>query len=182
MSVMTIIASAVLLLCALIVVSVLRQPARRPAGAYELLPGLLSQGETAFYRALLAAVSEHYLVVPKVRVADVLKVAGSVQRKRQTAAFNRIAMKHFDFVLCDPRTLAFVGAIELDDRSHNRSDRASRDSFLNEAAAAAKLPLHRFRARAHYVVEELQDTILPRVADIQISTQGVVRGRIEPTL
>jgi hypothetical protein len=178
---MTIIAGALLLFCALIFVSVLRKPARRAAGPYELLPGLLSQGETAFYRALSAAVSEYYLIVPKVRVADVLKVAGNVQRKRQMAAFNRIAMKHFDFVLCDPRTLAFVGAIELDDKSHNRSDRVSRDDFLNEAAATAKLPLHRFRARANYVVEEIRDALLPRVADPQIPTQ-VSRGRIDPTL
>jgi hypothetical protein len=176
----TIAAGALLLLCVLIVVLVLRKPRRRAPGPYELLPGLLSQGEAAFYRALFVAVSDHYLIVPKVRVADVLKVAGSVERKRRMVAFNRIAMKHFDFVLCDPRTLAFVGAIELDDKSHGRSDRASRDDFLNEAAATAKLPLHRFRARANYVVEEIRDALLPRVADPQIPKQ-VSRERIDPT-
>jgi hypothetical protein len=172
---MTIAAVALLFLCALIVVSALRKPAR-PAVDYELFQGLLSQGEAAFYRALVTAVSEHYLIVPKVRVADVLKVAGSVQRKRQTAAFNRIAMKHFDFVLCDPRTLAFVGAIELDDKSHSRSNRASRDDFLNEAAASAKLPLHRFKARATYVVDEIRDALLAKI------NAADSRGRIEPTL
>ena len=90
-----------------------------------LQPGLLLQGETAFYRALLAAVSDHYVIALKVRVADVLKVAGSSQGKGQTAAFNRIAMKLFDFVVCDPLTLAFAGAVELDDRSHQRRDRVS---------------------------------------------------------
>lgn len=180
MSVTTILAGAVLLFCALIVVSVLRKRARRTAGAYELLPGILSQGEMAFYRALLVAVAEGYVIVPKVRVADVLKVAGSVQRKRQTAAFNRIAMKHFDFVLCDPRTLAFVCAIELDDKSHSRSNRAARDDFLNEAAASAKLLLHRFRAKANYVVDEIRDALLPR-ADPKIFAADS-RGRIEPTL
>jgi hypothetical protein len=178
---MTITAGVLLLVCALIVVSLLRRPKRRAAGPYELHPGLLSQGEAAFYRALFAAVSDHYLIVPKVRVADVLKVAGSVERKRQMAAFNRIAMKHFDFVLCDPRTLAFVGAIELDDKSHGRSDRASRDDFLNEAAATAKLPLHRFKARANYGVEEIRDALLPRVVAPQIPGQAS-RARIEPTL
>jgi hypothetical protein len=178
---MTLTAGALLLLFVLIVVLVFRKPRRRTAGPYELLPGLLSQGEAAFYRALFAAVSEYYLIVPKVRVADVLKVAGTVERKRQTAAFNRIAMKHFDFVLCDPRTLAFVGAIELDDKSHGRNDRVSRDDFLNDAAATAKLPLHRFKARATYVVEEIRYALLPRVADPQIPGHPS-RARIEPTL
>jgi hypothetical protein len=43
----------------------------------------------AFYRALLAAVSEHHVIAPKVRVADVLKVAGFRQRKGQTPAWPR---------------------------------------------------------------------------------------------
>jgi hypothetical protein len=181
MDVMTITAAALFLFVVVIVFSVMRKLERRRLGPYELLPGLLSQGETAFYRALLAAVSEHYLIVPKVRVADVLKVAGTVPRKQQRGAFNRIAMKHFDFVLCDPRTLEFLGAIELDDKSHGRSERAARDDFLNEAVATAKLPLHRFRARANYVVEDIRDALLPRVADTQLLPR-VSRGRIEPSL
>ena len=177
----TILAGAVFFFSALVILSLLLRSVRQPASFYELLPGLLSQGETAFYRALLAAVSEQYLVAPKVRVADVLKVAGTAPRKAHTAAFNKIAMKHFDFVLCDPRTLAFVAAIELDDKSHQRGDRVSRDRFLNDAAAAAKLPLHRFRAKANYVAEEIRYALLPRPADPQAAPR-LSGGRIEPTI
>ena len=180
MQVTTILAAAVFVLSTLVVVSLILKVERTAKGAYELLPGLLSQGETAFYHALRAAVSERYLIVPKVRVADVLKVAGTVQRKGHTAAFNKIAMKHFDFVLCDARTLAFVGAIELDDKSHQRGDRVIRDKFLNDAAAAAKLPLHRFRAKADYVVEEIRYAVLPRPAEPELSPR-LTDGRIEPT-
>ena len=114
----TIIAPALFLLFVLVVVALLTKSERKRS-VYELYLGLLSQAEKAFYRALVAAVSEPYVIAPKVRVADVLKVAGSSQRKGQTAVFNKIAMKHFDFVLCDPPTLVLAGAIELDD--HNRS-------------------------------------------------------------
>jgi hypothetical protein len=181
MQVMTIAAAALFLLSVLVVVAALIKSERQPTSIYELLPGLLSQGERAFYRALLAAVSEHYVIAPKVRVADVLKVAGSPQRKGRAAAFNKIAMKHFDFVLCDPRTLSFVGAIELDDQSHNRRDRVDRDKFLNDAAAAAKLPLHRFQAKATYVVAEIRDALLGRPAESEFASRTADR-RIEPTL
>jgi hypothetical protein len=174
-----IIAAALFLLSVLVVVALIRKRQRPPTSAYELLPGLLSQGETAFYRALLAAVSERYLIAPKVRVADVLK-AGTAQRKGHRAAFNKIAMKHFDFVLCDPRTLAFVGVIELDDKTHNRGDRVARDQFLNNAAAAAKLPLHRFQAKATYVIAEIRDALLPQPAASEFAR--LASGRIEPTL
>jgi hypothetical protein len=50
-------ATAVVLLTVLAVVALVIKLDRRSACAYELLPGLLSPGEAAFYRALLAAVS-----------------------------------------------------------------------------------------------------------------------------
>jgi hypothetical protein len=180
MQITIILAAALLLFFVLVIVAALNKP-KRKTRAYELLPGLLSQGESAFYRALLVAVAEHYVIAPKVRVADVLKVAGTVQRKRHIGAFNKIAMKHFDFVLCDPQTLAFVGAIELGDKSHQRRDRVAREEFLNDAAAAAQLPLHRFQAKATYVVEEIRYVLLPRPAEPAFSPR-LADGRIEPTL
>jgi hypothetical protein len=181
MQLTSILTAALLLLSVLVVVAALIKPQRQATGVYELLPCLLSQGERAFYRALLAAVSEHYVIAPKVRVADVLKVAGSPQRKGQAAAFNKIAMKHFDFVLCDPRTLAFASAIEVDDETHNRRGRVVRDKFLDDAAAAAKLPLHRFPAKATYVVAEIRDALLIRPIESDFAPRPA-NGRIEPTL
>lgn len=181
MQITTILTAALVLLCVLVVGVVLAKAKRRPTSTYELLPGLLSQAERSFYRALHAAVSDHYLIVPKVRVADVLKVAVTAQRKGRTGAFNRIAMKHFDFVLCDPRTLSFIGAVELDDKSHQRRDRVVRDMFLRNAASDAKLPLHRFQAKATYVVAEIRDALLPRAAETELARLRV-DGRIEPIL
>ena len=158
----------------------IKREGRRPS-LYELRPALLSDGELAFYRALLAAVSDRYLIAPKVRVADVLKVARTAPRKSYASAFNRIAMKHFDFVLCDPRTLAFIAAIELDDKSHHRGERVVRDEFLSDAAAAAKLTLHRFGAKAAYTVPEIREALLPRAIESEFAAR-LSGGRIEPTL
>jgi hypothetical protein len=181
MQLTTIVAAAVFVLSVLIVIAVVMKPQREPTGTYELLSGLLSDGEMAFYRALLAAVSGQYVIAPKVRVADVLKVAGSPQRKGYLPAFNKIAMKHFDFVLCDPTTLAFIGAIELDDKSHQRGKRVSRDKFLEEAASNAKLTLHRFPARAQYAVDDIRTSLFPPTSEVEVMPRLPGR-RIEPTL
>lgn len=181
MQITTILAAAVFLLSVLVVIAMVMKPQRQPTGAYELLPGLLSDGEMAFYRALLAAVSPQYVIAPKVRVADVLKVTGSPQRKGYLAAFNKIAMKHFDFVLCDPKTLSFVSVIELDDKSHQRGKRVSRDRFLEEAASDAKLTLHRFPAKAKYVVEDIRANLFPPMPEVEVAPR-LANRRIEPTL
>jgi hypothetical protein len=36
-------------------------------------------------------------------------------------AFAKIRAKHLNFVLCDPKTLAILCAIELDDSTHDRT-------------------------------------------------------------
>ena len=72
---------------------------------------------------------------------------------------NYINAKHIDFVLCDPDTVRQLLAIELDDSSHQRSDRRSRDIFVDDALRAAGLPLLRVPARQSYNPAELQTRI-----------------------
>jgi len=90
---------------------------------------LLSPAELSFYNALKLAVDGRFLILLKVGVRDLCEITN---REVNQAAFNRVAAKHVDFVLCDQATLAPVVAIELDDSSHYRRDRAERDAFMNE--------------------------------------------------
>lgn len=119
---------------------------------------LFTRAETTFYHALQNATQGQYLVFGKVRVADVLKPQidnrGDWQR-----AFNRISAKHFDFVLCDRDSLKVLGAVELDDSSHQRGDRVKRDDFLNQAVVSAGLPLIRFAVQASYEQAAIQRCI-----------------------
>ena len=68
---------------------------------------------------------------------------------------HRINRKHVDFVLCDPASLQPRCAIELDDASHQRPDRAERDAFVEAVFAGARLPLLRLPARRAYAAQEL---------------------------
>jgi hypothetical protein len=60
-----------------------------------------------------------------------------------------------DFLLCNPKTLKPVFAIELDDSSHARADRQERDALVEEVFAAAHLPLLRIPASQSYNTSEL---------------------------
>jgi hypothetical protein len=68
---------------------------------------------------------------------------------------NRIDRKPVDFLLCNPKTMRPLLGIELDDASHQRRDRERRDLFVEQAFAAAKLPLARVAVQAEYNAREL---------------------------
>lgn len=130
-----------------------RKPARLP---YESRGMLLSKNEAAFYHGLRRVVADRYAIAMKVRLADILKC----DREAWKAGYgNRIISKHVDFVLVDQDSTAFIAAIEIDDNSHQRNDRRTRDEFLNDALAAAEIPLIRFPARNRYDVRTIEHTL-----------------------
>lgn len=123
------------------------RPGRKKRYPYFRRRLLMSDGEFAFYRALLFAVGEEFTVMSKVRAAAVI----GCSRADWAAGYGApIAQKELDFILLKPGTSCVMAAIELDDRSHERPDRRERDEFLNAAFAAAGVPLVRFKARRTY--------------------------------
>ena len=123
---------------------------------------LLSPAEKRFFRVLTAAVGRQAIVVTKVRIADLLTVRA---RKRHFwKAFHQIAQKHLDFVILDAATLEPLCAVELDDRSHDRSDRQKRDRFVDRAMQNAGLPLHHFPVRHKYDQAEIASVLGPTVS------------------
>ena len=71
----------------------------------------------------------------------------------------KISSKHIDFVLYDRGTFEIKLAIELDDSSHQKSDRQKRDQFVNESFRAAQVPLLRVPTSSRYDVNELRHEI-----------------------
>jgi len=142
-----------IVLIAVVVTALVRRNAAFP---YRAVESLLTQAELRFYLALQAAVGGRLAIMTKVRVADVITVKGDTRSRSRLMAFNRIAAKHIDFVLADPKTLRIVAAVELDDRSHEREDRIARDRFLNRAFEVAGVPLLRLRVARQYAPAELR--------------------------
>ena len=101
---------------------------------------LLTSNELAFYQILAPIVCQHgWQLLMKMRLADVMAVRKGTED--YMSYFNKIKAKHTDFVFCDPFTLEILAGLELDDPSHERPDRQERDEFVDNAYAAAGIPL-----------------------------------------
>ncbi|REC93367.1 DUF2726 domain-containing protein [Kushneria indalinina] len=128
---------------------------------------LNTPAEQAFFAAVDRAVEGRAMIACKVRIADVLQVSfrkRNNQDQRWWRFFRLISSKHVDLVICESRGGRFLAAIELDDRSHNRSDRKRRDRFVDQAFASAGLPLLRFAASGSYDVREIQQRLEPHLS------------------
>jgi hypothetical protein len=108
---------------------------------------LLSPGELAFYNVLKAAVGDRFVILLKVGVRDLCEIT---HREVNQTAFNRVATKQVDFVLCEQVTLHPVVAIDLDDATRLDRDRAERDIFMNELFRVIGVALIRHRVQVAY--------------------------------
>lgn len=131
---------------------------------YALNKTLFTPAERSFLGVLDLAVAGQYRVFGKVRVADILLPAKGLNKSHWKIAFNKIAAKHFDFVLCNQQTLEVVAVIELDDKSHQKTKTQHRDTLLESACATAGLPLVRFAAKSSYQVTEIEQKIQTELA------------------
>ncbi|HEX8911874.1 MAG TPA: DUF2726 domain-containing protein [Humisphaera sp.] len=117
---------------------------------------LLSKGEQAFYRVLMHAVPGGMGISMKARLSDVIGCTAAGWR----AGFGaKISQKHVDFVIVDPVTTAILLVIELDDRTHELADRRARDVFVDDALAAAGVPILRVPAARDYNLEDLREKV-----------------------
>lgn len=118
---------------------------------------LVTKSELRFYKSLIKASQDDFEIFAMVRMADLLRVEDGVRNKR--IWINKILAKHVDFVLCDPGSLEPVLCIELDDRTHERSERMERDQFVDSAFESAGLPLLRIAVQRNYPPREIRELI-----------------------
>ena len=112
-------------------------------GAYQK-SWLFSYNEKEAYNKLVPIARElGYTVFAKVRLLDLLEpVKGNSKYKTY---FYKVQSKHVDFVLCDEKLVAQY-IIELDDSSHDRSDRKERDDFVDEVVESVGYKIIHTRA------------------------------------
>ena len=118
----------------------------------------LSPAEKDFYHVLSAIVGSDYLLFSKTRMSDLLYLP-KLSNKDYYHYQNKIQSKHVDFLLCDKESTKPVLAIELDDSSHLKASRISRDSFVDEIFENAQLPILHIRASSSYLSDEISQKI-----------------------
>lgn len=140
---------------------------------YQKSEVLFSHAERSFIGVLQQAVGNNTVIFGKVRVADVVSPKEGLKRTSWQKAFNKIAAKHFDFLLCDKEDLSVSCAIELDDGSHHSKRRHESDAFLKGVCEAAGIPLIQVPAKSAYIISELR-RLLPRYLTTKdtIDTEG----------
>ena len=111
---------------------------------------------------LRQAVENWAVICPKVSLSDVFTAKSSDYGEYRTYT-NKIDRKHIDFLLCEPGTMRPLAGLELDDKSHERSDRQARDDFVKHVFDAAGLPLVRVRVRREYPLNELREALRSRL-------------------
>lgn len=117
---------------------------------------MFSPAERSFLGVLDQAVGSEYRVFGKVRVADVASVKAGLGNAARQGALNRIAAKHFDFVVCRASDLTIVCAIELNDKSHASARAQARDELLGKVCDAIRLPLVTVPAKQSYAVADVR--------------------------
>lgn len=123
----------------------------------------LSPAESSFLAALRIAVADEYEIFPKVRLIDVLTVRRDGAGYQ--AAHNRVVAKQIDFLLCERGTSRLMLALELDDSTHKRPDRAARDAFVEEVLEVIGLPVLRVPVTRTYDTREVARLIKASVAE-----------------
>lgn len=131
--------------------------------SYHLKESLLTKNEMEFYDTLKNVVKDDLIIFSMVRLADIF----SIERGNgYQASLNRINSRHVDFLLCNKDTKKPVVAIELDDRSHERSSRIKRDDFVNQLFDRAGLPLLRYPSKYRYSEDDIYGKLNPVLMNI----------------
>ena len=126
----------------------------------------LTTTEAKFYRTLVQALPE-YIVLVQVQLSSFLKV-DQIQIKRQDYYrwFNPIAQQSVDYLICT-REFSVIAAIELDDKSHEKSEAIVRDTKKTKNLEAAKVPLIRWHAEAMPELDTIRKAILNYNKDVE---------------
>ena len=104
---------------------------------------LLTAWEVRVLGEIRSGLPRGYYACPQVRLADFIETEVRDPARRQ-GALNRVSRKSVDFAVIDGAGRVVL-VIELDDKTHGRSDRVRRDQMVNAVLAHCRVPLLRVR-------------------------------------
>ena len=115
---------------------------------------LFSYNEKDAYSKLKVIADElGYTVFAKVRLLDLLEPVSGIPKYK--TYFYKVQAKHVDFVLCDEKLVARY-IIELDDSTHKRENRKTRDEFVDEVVTSVGYKIFHIQAITDDLKEKLK--------------------------
>lgn len=119
----------------------------------------LTQPEQILYFRLIEALPD-YIVLAQVQLSQLL---GVKKGNNHQTWLNRINRMSADFVICN-KDLSIVAVIELDDATHQREDRQTKDAKKDKALGAAGIRVVRWQGKAIPDLTTIQGTFVPKIA------------------
>jgi hypothetical protein len=123
---------------------------------YQRAPDLFSAAERSFFGVLDQAVAPEYRVFGKVRIADLAALKPGLSASARQGALNRVASKHFDFVVCRASDFSVLCVVELNDKTHGSKRGQARDEFVINVCRAIGLPLLQVPAQRAYAITDIR--------------------------
>lgn len=116
---------------------------------------LLTENEKKFYNVLYEIINkEEILIQTQVVLYDII----GTKLKNDYSSFNKIKSKSIDYVLVN-KNFEILLCIELDDYTHNKSERIERDNFINKIFEETDIKLLRVAVEQNYDTESLRNII-----------------------
>ena len=107
---------------------------------YQVRDDYLSPEQTSFFRKLLSAVGDTYIIIPRVNMWDIFLVLNPEENRNFS---KNISEKRIDFLLCDRETMMPLVGVELDGQPNHIEKPPEQEIYIDDIFEAAKLPLVR---------------------------------------
>lgn len=122
--------------------------------------------ELKFYKVLMEIAKELNLIVfAQVSLYAILETRKIPDKKMQKYYFDKIKAKSIDFVLVDPENCRIKLCIELDDSTHNRTDRIKRDEFIEKLFKDLEINLYRIPVYQVYYKNTIKQQIVAEMKE-----------------
>lgn len=139
---------------------------------------IYSSTERSFYQMLESAVGNEYKILSRVKLTDIVEPRDSTANKTKRSALMKASAKSVDFVLCDKKTMAIHGVVDLVNNAGANGHRAKTDWFVNGALEAAGIPHIRIKIKTGYKVDDIRNCILYKLGKIKTikKPDPIIRG------
>jgi hypothetical protein len=159
----------VLMICFIVIIALLASRFIDNSNPYPFSKkqSIYSNTERSFYQMLEKAVGPDYKILTRVKLTDIIEPKGTATIKNRRAALIKASAKSVDFVLCDKKTLAISGVVDLVNSATSNGHRAKADWFVNGALEAAGIPHIRIKIKSGYTTEDIRNCVLFKLGKIK---------------
>jgi len=125
---------------------------KKAPSKYQKKSQVITDSERAFFLLLSSVIGDKYSIYSQVSLNSI------IDKKLQNSFRNEL-FRTIDFVITDKQTSEPLVLIELNDASHLRADRATRDKKVKEICDIAKIPLVTFWTKDILTVESIKNVL-----------------------